>query len=275
MNTAGAFANHAHVFPPEVNPNGTIDALLRLLDECDIARAACFAPFASQFAAKGIDGCCNDWLARELRSRSDRLVGVGTIDFSRPNVADQVKHVASLGFRALKLHPNAQDVGVLDARALAAYEAAQAHDLMIFFHTGVHQSRLNESRVLLFDEIAWRCPTLRFSLEHVGGYHFFNEALAVLFNHKPPPWNPGKNHVFAGLTSVFSQKTNRFWYLNREQLLEIVLQIGVEQMIFGLDFPYNGVEETKLGIETVRGLGLSEGETNLMLGGNLARELCA
>lgn len=273
MITTGVFANHAHVFPAEVNPDGTTDALLRLLDACDIARAACFAPFAYQFASKCIEGNCNDWLARELHRHRDRLVGVGTIDFARDDVAEQVKHVAGLGFRALKLHPNAQDVGVLDARALAAYEAAEAHDLLICFHTGVHQSRLIESRVLLFDEVAWRFPKLRISLEHVGGYHFFNEALAVLFNHAPPPWKPGKNRVFAGLTSVFSKKTTRFWYLNRDQLLELVAQVGAEQLIFGLDFPYNGIEETKLGIETIRGLGLSEREVNLILGGNLAREL--
>jgi len=127
--------------------------------------------------------------------------------------------------------------------------------------------------VLLFDEIAWKFPRLRFSLEHVGGYHFFSEALAVMFNHVPPPWKPGTNNVFAGLTSVFSRQTNRFWYLSRERLLELVAQVGARQLIFGLDFPYNGEAETKLGIDTIRGLCLSDEETRLILGGNLAREL--
>jgi predicted TIM-barrel fold metal-dependent hydrolase len=273
MSISGVFANHAHVFPAQVNPKGTTDCLLRLLDNCGIARAVCFAPFAHQCEARGVDGCCNAWLAEAIKPHAGRLVGFGTLDLRRDNVTDQVKHVVDLGFRGLKLHPNAQHVGILDARAMRAYAAAEEHHLFISFHSGVHQSRLKDCRVLLFDEIAWQFPRLRFSLEHVGGYHFFNEALAVLFNHVPPPWNPGKSNVFAGLTSVFSQQTNRFWYLSRERLLELVAQVGAKQLIFGLDFPYNGEAETKLGIETIHGLGLSEEDSATILGGNLAREL--
>src|SRR5688500_7732083 len=103
-------ANHAHVFPEAVNPNATIDRLLRLLDACGIDQAACFAPFATQTDGHSADnaggGRHNAWLARELKSRADRLYGFGTIDFRRADVADQVREAADLGFRGLKLHPN-------------------------------------------------------------------------------------------------------------------------------------------------------------------------
>ena len=39
------FANHAHVFPPELRPEGTVDRLLSMLDACGIEKAVCFAPF--------------------------------------------------------------------------------------------------------------------------------------------------------------------------------------------------------------------------------------
>ncbi|HEY2589186.1 MAG TPA: hypothetical protein VGI81_25810, partial [Tepidisphaeraceae bacterium] len=81
------FANHAHVFPESVNPNGTIPRLLRLLDACGIERAVCFAPFSNQLKGTGIDH--NAWLARELSTQS-RLVGFGTLDLSRNDVKDQV-----------------------------------------------------------------------------------------------------------------------------------------------------------------------------------------
>jgi predicted TIM-barrel fold metal-dependent hydrolase len=272
----GIFANHAHVFPEAVNPDGTIDRLMRLLDDCAIASAVCFAPFAHQCdecGALGPEGFQpNDWLARELRSRP-RLVGFGTVDLRRDDVTAQVRHIHDLGFRGIKIHPNAQASAILSPTALECYAAAEEMDLFISFHSGVHQSRLKDCRVLLFDEVAWRFPNLRFSLEHVGGYHFFNEALAVLFNHVPPPWKPGRCRLFAGLSSVFSPTKNRFWHLDRGRLLEIVAQIGAEQMIFGLDFPFNLEAETKLGIQTIRSLGLSRREVGLILGGNLRREL--
>lgn len=269
--SAGVFANHAHVFPSSMNANGTVERLLRLLDSCGIERAVCFAPFPHQCDRVSIDG--NAWLATELKAHSDRLVGFGTIDFRRPDRADQVRRAKSLGFFGLKLHPNAQHFAIMDDSAKEVYAAAEAESLFCTFHSGVHQSRLVDTRVLLFDEVAWTFPKLRFSMEHVGGYHFYEEALAVLFNHVPPPWAPGKSNVFAGLSSVFSQETNRFWYLDRGRLEELVKQVGAKQMIFGLDFPYNLETETKLGIDTIRSLGMTPEDTALVLGGNLKREL--
>ena len=35
--------NHAHVFPPSINPDGTIDRLYKLMDACGIEEAVCFA----------------------------------------------------------------------------------------------------------------------------------------------------------------------------------------------------------------------------------------
>lgn len=269
----GVFANHAHVFPAAMNPAGTIDRLLQLMDACQIAQAICFAPFPHQCDKNELDP--NAWLANELKNHRGRLWGFGTIDFRRDSdIESQVQRAAELGFKGLKLHPNAQDFAINDPIAMRAYGAAERHGLFVTFHSGVHQSRLRDTRVLLFDEVAWAFPKLRFTMEHVGGYHFFEEALAVLFNHVPPPWAPGKCNVFAGLSSIFSQETNRFWYLGEERLRELIAQIGVSQMVFGLDFPYNKEKETMLGLTTIRErLGLSEADVALVTGGNLRREL--
>lgn len=269
----GVFANHAHVFPASMNQAGTIERLLQMLDACHIEQAICFAPFPHQCDKNGLDP--NTWLATELEHHAGRLFGFGTIDFRRDSdIESQVQQAADLGLKGLKLHPNAQDFGITDPIAMRAYGAAERHGLFITFHSGVHQSRLSDTRVLLFDEVAWSFPKLKFSMEHVGGYHFFEEALAVLFNHVPPPWAPGKCNVFAGLASIFSQQTNRFWYLSEERLRELIAQIGVNQMIFGLDFPYNKEKETMLGITTIRErLGLSDADAAMVLGGNLRREL--
>ena len=43
------FANHAHVFPKEIRPEGSVESLMRFLDECEIDKAVAFAPFSDRF----------------------------------------------------------------------------------------------------------------------------------------------------------------------------------------------------------------------------------
>jgi predicted TIM-barrel fold metal-dependent hydrolase len=269
--TASVLAHHAHVFPEPVNANGTADRLLRLMDECGIDQAVCFAPFAHQVQGTGLDPVA--WLADELKSRP-RLHGFGTVDVRRRDIRDQVRRIADFGFRGIKVHPNAQEFDMLGEAALELYGAAQDENLFLTFHSGVHHYRIKHYNVLNFDEIAYNFPKLRLSLEHVGGYSFFPEALAVIVNNIPFPPRPGERpRVFGGLTSVFTPHYNRFWYLPRERLLEAVAQAGASLLIFGLDFPYNLEDNTKLGLKTLRELGLSESDLALILGGNLRREL--
>jgi uncharacterized protein len=265
------YANHAHLSPASINPNGTVDRLLQLLDACGIEGAVCFAPFAHQVRNAGLRP--NDWLAESIAGRP-RLRGFGTLDFAAPDMAAQVRRIAELGLAGLKMHPNAQEYDLLCPRAMEAYAQAEELGLFVSFHTGVHAYRLAHTAMWKFDEVAQYFPRLRFSLEHMGGYHFFNEALAVLFNHYPPPWVQGqKCHVFAGLASIFTEHQNRMWHLRPDQITEIVLQTSAEQCIFGLDFPYNLERETNIGLETISSLPLSQEQKDLILGGNLRREL--
>ena len=67
------FAHHAHVFPENVRPDGTVDALLRTMDECGIARAVCFATFPSQLKAENEE--TNAWLAKRIRGEDRQSAG--------------------------------------------------------------------------------------------------------------------------------------------------------------------------------------------------------
>lgn len=269
--TLRIFANHAHVFPESVNPGGTIARLLRVLDACGIEQAVCFAPFSNQVEGARIDP--NRWLAGELAGQT-RLVGFGTLDLSRDDVAGQVKRIAELGFRGIKMHPNAQAFDILCPAAMEAYAAAQDLGLFITFHSGVHHYRIAHYNVLKFDEVAYHFPDLRFSLEHVGGYAFFNEALAVITNNIPFPPIPGrKPRVYGGLTSIFTPDYVRMWYMPPERMRELIAQAGAEQLIFGLDFPYNLEKNTRTALQTFTQLGLPDFQLRMILGDNLREVL--
>ena len=122
--------------------------------------------------------------------------------------------------------------------------------------------------MLLFDEVAYHFKNLRFSMEHVGGYCFFLDAVAVMQNNqKDPP------RIYAGLTSVFDKESNRFWYQDDQRIRDLLWQTGEEASIFGLDFPYNNAQKIQEAITRVQGLEIPQTAKEKILGGNLRRVL--
>ena len=261
------FANHAHVFPKEIRPEGSVESLMKFLDECEIDKAVAFAPFSDRFHEGGFEGSQNEWLAKEIKG-NDRLVGFGTIDFEQ-NLRDEVDRIADLGFKGIKMHPPYQEFVIDGPEAFEIYERAQELGLFISFHSGMHWHRLRDNRVLLFDEVAWNFKDLKFSMEHIGGYHFFKEALAVMCNNSRYGGN-----VFAGWTSVGNRKgKGDEWYLTDEQLETVIYQTGDDSSIFGLDFPYSKPEHIKSDIARIKSLDISEDAKEKILGKTLERVL--
>lgn len=259
------WANHAHVFPFSCKPNGTVDKLLRFLDECDIEKAVAFAPF-SHAVPPEIDP--NMWLSRELANHRDRLYGLGTIDFRAGNTSAQVRRIRELGLRGIKLHPAAQKFHILSDPLRGVYEAAQEEGLFLVFHTGVHHHRIHEFRLIDFDHIAYEYPELQFTLEHVGGFAFFREAVGVIQNHVSDQSPSARGRVYAGLTSVFSVD-DPHWYLSPRDIEELVFRVGAHQVVFGLDFPYHSVDYTRSAIGIIRHLDISQEAKACILGENL------
>ena len=240
------FANHAHVFPEEAKPGCGIDSLKALMDECSIERAVCFAPFPSQYKEYNMPGDCISWLAGAIKN-DDSLVGFGTIDFDSGDITGQVNRIADFGFRGIKLHPAYQEFNIMGDKACEVYSAAQENGLFLSFHTGLHWHRIADYQPLLFDEVAWNFPRLKFSMEHVGGYHFFREALAVICNNHHRASDPRR--VYAGLTSIMPDDNGLpdYWTLSDDELLTLIHQGDDDCAIFGLDFPYKKALYDKMG----------------------------
>lgn len=267
------FANHAHLYPRELREEGTKDALVRLLDDCEIDKAVAFAPFSHRFRESALyhDVNVNEWLAREIAGE-DRLVGFGTVDVleGAAPIADQVQQIFELGLRGIKIHPAAQEFAVDSETAYQIYDKAQQLGLFLSFHTGLHWYRIRDYHVLLFDEIAWDFPNLRFSMEHVGGYSFFREALLVLCNSSRD--NP---NVLAGLTSVEPEQGGMLgpWSLSDEQIETLVFQTGNDRTIFGLDFPFKKADYIRRAMARIRALRIPDEAKDNILGNTLAKQL--
>ncbi|NLA77379.1 MAG: amidohydrolase family protein [Clostridiales bacterium] len=269
------FANHAHLFPKEAKPSGTLDNLKRTMDEVGIEKAVCFAPFASQLRNAGLsDDDAPKWIADEIKNEPN-LVGFGTIDFDKNSIEAQVREIYDLGLKGIKIHPAYQEVKVDGPQACRVYETAEELGLFISFHTGLHWHRIADYHQLLFDEVAFMFPHLRFSMEHMGGYSFFNEALLVMNNNKRGDFD----RVFAGWTSISvdadESGSPQFgaWSLSDRQLLDLIYQTGPDRSIFGLDFPYNDPAYLKAAIGRIISLPISEQAKENILGGTLRRLL--
>lgn len=265
------FANHAHVFPDYLRPEGTVDKLLELMDECEIDRAVCFAPFEGNFNFRGYEDVHNEFLAEKIAG-NDRLVGFGTLDFDRDDLEKQVDDVVSYGFKGIKIHPAYQEINIMGEKAQRVYKAAEEKGLFLSFHTGIHWHRIADYNTLLYDEIAFNFPNLKFSMEHFGGYHFFREALAVLVNNK----RHDPKNVYAGWTTMAMNDKNGLadnWSHTDEELMILLNQTGPDVHIFGLDYPYNDAEDTKQAIKRIKSLEIPEETKAAILGGNLSRVL--
>ncbi len=263
------FANHAHVFPEEIKPAGTIDNLKILMDECGIDKCVCFAPFPDRFKETARTDDPNTWLARALKNQPD-LYGFGVVDFELPNLHEQVDKIADLGFKGIKMHPPYQEFDIDGEDAFKVYERAEELGLFISFHCGMHWHRLKGVRPILYDEVGWFFKNLRFSLEHLGGYHFFNESLAVMCNNSRFGTQP---RVFAGWTSVSDRDGADEWTLTNQQLETIVFQTNDQSSIFGLDFPYKKADYIKYEMERYKSLNISDNAKENILGNTLKNVL--
>ena len=259
-------ANHAHVFPQVVRPDGTIPILKQVMAETGIVQCVCFAPFYEYLNGE-LDA--NQWLADSIKD-DPSLIGFGVVDFRAGHCGDQVKRMYDLGMRGIKLHPAFQRVRIDSPECCEVYEQAQRLNFLISYHTGIHWHRIADYNMLLYDEVAYRFPELRMTLEHVGGYCFFNDALAVMQNNM----RKGKPlRVYAGLTSVFDRDVNRPWFLNDQQVQDLLWQMGEESAVFGIDFPFNSCEEIRRAIAHIEGMDVPASAKDAIFGGNLSRIL--
>lgn len=263
------FANHAHVFPKGSKDNAQLENLKVLMEECGIEGVVCFAPFNHQTERVGITINQNKWLYEEIKNEKN-LIGFGTINFDIGSINEQVKEIKELGFKGIKIHPAAQEVKVDGRELFEVYAEAEKQGLFLSFHTGLHWHRIKEYSMLLFDEVAYNFPKLKFSMEHVGGYSFFKEALLVMNNNERKG-----NNIYAGLTSISMEEDALgnlrpgAWSLTDDDLCTLIHQTGEKNSIFGLDFPYKDARYTKNAIERIKNLPITEDAKKGILGENL------
>jgi hypothetical protein len=194
----------------------------------------------------------NDEVAGFVNSCPDRLVGVGSVDISKPMeaVAEVRRCINELGFKAIRVLPWLWELPPTDPLFYPVYTACC--DLGVPFCTQIgHTGPLMSSEVgrpIYLDRVALDFPDLVIVGGHIG-YPWTDEAIAVATKHV---------NVFID-TSAYTVKRYP------PQLVEYMKTNGKAKVLFGTNYPM--ISPTKA-LDGLVELELTEEVQALFLGGN-------
>ncbi|CAA0091938.1 Uncharacterised protein [Zhongshania aliphaticivorans] len=197
----------------------------------------------------------NDEVAGFVAEAPDRLVGVGSVDISKPMeaVREIRRCVNELGFKAIRVLPWLWEVPPTDRRFYPVYTACC--DLGIPFCTQIgHTGPLMPSEVgrpIYLDQVALDFPELAIVAGHIG-YPWTDEAIAVATKHE---------NVYID-TSAYTVKRYP------PALIEFMRGHGRSKVLFGTNYPM--IMPSKA-LEELDELELGEDAQRLFLSGNACR----
>lgn len=197
----------------------------------------------------------NDEVAGFVAQAPDRLVGVGSVDISKPMAAvREIKRcVQELGFKAIRVLPWLWELPPTDRRFYPVFTACC--ELGVPFCTQIgHTGPLMPSEVgrpIYLDQVALDFPELSIVAGHIG-YPWTDEAVAVATKHE---------NVYID-TSAYTVKRYP------TALVEFMQSHGRGKVLFGTNYPMILPAKALDGLET---LGLSAEAQTLFLSGNAQR----
>ena len=194
----------------------------------------------------------NDEVADFVDEAPDRLVGVGSVDISRPMeaVAEIRRCVAELGFKAIRVLPWLCEAPPTDRRFYPVYVACVDEGVPFCTQIG-HTGPLMPSEVgrpIYLDQVALDFPELVIVGGHIG-YPWTEEAIAVATKHE---------NVYID-TSAYTAKRYP------PELVRFMNGNGASKVLFGTNYPMIMPEKALADLDD---LGLSDENEALFLGDN-------
>ena len=227
-----------------------VSATLAAMDAGGVARS-----LISAWVAPRNVMISNDEVAAFVAESRGRLVGVGSVDISKPMAAVREirRCVQDLGFKAIRVLPWLWEVPPTDRRFYPVYTACC--ELGVPFCTQIgHTGPLMPSEVgrpIYLDQVALDFPELSIVAGHIG-YPWTDEAIAVATKHE---------RVFI-YTSAYTVRRYP------AALVEYLRTNGQRKVLFGTNYPMITPAKALEGLDA---LGLDAATRDLFLGGNAMR----
>lgn len=197
----------------------------------------------------------NDEVAQSVSEAPGRLVGVGSVEISRPMeaVREVRRCVRDLGFKAIRVLPWLWEVPPTDRRFYPVYAACIEEGVPFCTQIG-HTGPLRPSEVgrpIYLDQVALDFPELVIVGGHIG-YPWTEEAVAVATKHP---------NVYID-TSAYTVRRYP------PELVRYMRGHGAAKVLFGTNYP---MIPHALALEGLEDLQLSEATREQFLGGNAVR----
>jgi predicted TIM-barrel fold metal-dependent hydrolase len=197
----------------------------------------------------------NDEVASFVAEANGRLIGVGSVDISKPMEATREvrRCVRELGFKAIRVLPWLWEVPPTDRRFYPVYVACVEEGVPFCTQIG-HTGPLMPSEVgrpIYLDRVALDFPELVIVGGHIG-YPWTDEAVAVATKHE---------NVYID-TSAYTVRRYP------PALIDYIRSHGAAKVLFGTNYPMIAPENALEGLDA---LGLTEEIKAAFLGANAAR----
>lgn len=193
-------------------------------------------------------------LADLSRSHGFKSVGFAGMHQDYPDFEGEVNRSVEMGLRGVKIHPDIQGVDINDKRLFPLYEILQSKNLPLYLHMGDARPQYQFSSANKLTDVLNQFPTLQVVAAHLGGYQAWDSALELL----------------AGRNNVWYDTSSALWVITPERASEIIKKLGVENVMFGTDYP---VSNTKEELERFFRLKLTDQEREDILWNNAIRFL--
>lgn len=227
-----------------------LSATLAVMDEAGVSRS-----LISAWVAPRNVMISNDEVSGFVAQAPDRLIGVGSVDISKPMTAVREirRCVEELGFKAIRVLPWLWELPPTDRRFYPVYTACCEAGVPFCTQIG-HTGPLMPSEVgrpIYLDQVALDFPELVIVGGHIG-YPWTEEAIAVATKHE---------NVYID-TSAYTAK--RF----PPALVDYMRSHGRKKVLFGTNYPMITPAQA---LADLSALGLNEPIKALFLGKNARR----
>ena len=160
---------------------------------------------------------------------------------------DELDRLAKLGVNFLKLHSITQDFDVASPGVAAIVEKCAQHNMVILFDGSNPFDPAQNGKFLM---LAVQNPDARIIIAHMGGADFHDFAILISLNKLV--WF--QQNIWFDLSAISDMYADSPY---KEQIVWTCRKIGIEQILFGSDFPYTTPEDA---INDTRSLGFTDDE---------------
>lgn len=221
--------SHAHIFPSKIAKkasnsignfysipmeyDGTLETLLKVGEENNIDKFIVQSVATTPEQVEPI----NEFISYSADKYKDKLIGFATLHPDCENIPKLVDNAIKMNLHGIKLHPDFQFFDIDSKKALKIYEAIEGR-LPLLIHMGDQRTQYSKPSKLakVLDDF----PNLDVIAAHFGGWS---------------EWEDGALQL--ALKRVYVDTSSSMYALKPHQIRELIDIFGVDNVLFGTDYP--------------------------------------